>query len=576
MRPSLHHRLALGSCLLAGLCAAGGAASPAGQPSFRIRGDAHAPLNADTGWAAALNEAADVQADRPFRLRIELERPVAPAAATGIVLQYRRNGDEDWIEAGAHDFPYPEAEEPRAPRLSIVGTTAFSHGEPASDLLPGSALPFAGGAGINLAAQAPAWYPSTGHHEFEFPLVIRRFSDGAVVNETGDHFELRLADGSGKPLPGQRPAAVTLTVPDGHVGGTFVETPGRIGPWQASNGDLYFVMEPAESDNLFMMVKSSDGGRSWREVDPGHRPQTRDLEAVDGRWSQGTLHLLHQVTPSVRYHAFHTSDHPTSPDTWAVRDEVAATDRSIAQAASLVVREDGTMAAFFVGSSLAYTLRDKAGVWAPQTTVEAGANHILAGPQAILGANGDVHFAYYREDGTLWHRRLLRDNSLSEAVLVSAQAGVGRAHFGAILPLAFLPATQDVVIVYRLADGHLWERRVGPSGELTAAVKVSGHPVVNHAVDSQQPAADLVAEGETLLVLYADRASGGIFSTSHRGGWQPPVLRLDGIEGSWVRGAILMSPDGTRSCGFIVDTGSRGGGGMNRFAAFPLDGQATR
>lgn len=31
----------------------------------------------------------------------------------------------------------------------------------------------------------------------------------------------------------------------------------------ASNGDLYFIMEPAETDNLFLMVTSSDGGRTW-------------------------------------------------------------------------------------------------------------------------------------------------------------------------------------------------------------------------------------------------------------------------------------------------------------------------
>ncbi len=576
MRSSLHHHLSLGCCLLVALSVAEGSASQPGQPSFRIRGDAHAPLNADSGWAAGLNEAAEVQADRPFRLRIELERPVAPTASTGIALQYRRNGDEDWIEAGAHDFPYPEAEEPRAPRLSIVGTTAFSHGEPASDLLPGSTLPFAGGSGVNLAAQAPAWYPASGHHEFEFPLVIRRFSDGAALNETGDQFELRLADGTGKPLQGQRPATVTLRVPDCHVGGTFVETPGRIGPWQASNGDLYFVMEPAESDNVFMMVKSSDGGRSWREVDPEHRPQTRDLEAVDGRWSNGSLHLLHQVTSTVRYHVFHTSDHPTSPDTWAVRDELAVTDRSIAQAASLVLREDGTLAAFYVGSSLAYTLRTQEGDWATGAKIEAGANHILAGPQAVLGANGEIHLAYYRDDGTLWHRHLRRDNTLSDPVLLSAQAGVGRPHYGAILPLAYLPETKSVVIAYRLADGHLWERRVGPTGVLTDPVKISAHPVVNHAVDSQQPAADLVTDGAALLVLYADRASGQVYSTTDLGGWQAPVLRMAGIQGSWVRGGILKHSDGSRTCGFIVDTGSLGGGGMNRFSEFPLENPGAR
>jgi len=59
-------------------------------------------------------------------------------------------------------------------------------------------------------------------------------------------------------------------------------------------------MEPTESDNLFMMVKSTDCGRSWRDVDGANRPETDDLESVDGREVSGTIHIVHQVTQSIR------------------------------------------------------------------------------------------------------------------------------------------------------------------------------------------------------------------------------------------------------------------------------------
>ena len=47
--------------------------APNGQPSFRVRSDFSVPLNADQGWAAPVNADVTIQADRPFRLR--LERP---------------------------------------------------------------------------------------------------------------------------------------------------------------------------------------------------------------------------------------------------------------------------------------------------------------------------------------------------------------------------------------------------------------------------------------------------------------------------------------------------------------------
>lgn len=541
----------------------------AADPAFRVRSDHAAPLNADAGWAGEPNEPVTVAVDQPFRIRVELERDEMPLAATGITLQYRRNDDEDWIEVGAHDFPHPVAEEPRAPRLSVVSTPAYAHGEPALDLLSGSSRPFAGGAGINLAAQAPAWFAATGHLEFEWPLVIRRFADGPVMNETGDRFELRLVDGRGRVLPGQRIATVRATVPSGHLGGTFVETPGRIGPWQATNGDLYFIMEPTESDNVFMMVKSSDGGRTWREVDGAHRPDTRDLESVDARLVGDTIHIAHQVTHSVRYHTFRTADHPTAPDTWHVRDEVAASERSIAQAVSLLVRDDGSLEVFFVGPTLHHAVRSTDGRWQTSAPVDPAEPRILAGPQAVLDANGNAHLVAYRDDGTLWHRQFRRDGTLTAATPLADGISTTRAEYGTVLPLVYLPSSDTVVAVYRLGDGHLWERRIR-RGEVTPAVRVSDRPVAHHVVDSQQPAADAVAHGETVHVLFVDEATRDLWSTHDRGGWQPATRRVADISGSWVRAGVHASADGRARVRFIYDAGSEGGGGMNRFGEYMI------
>ena len=221
-----------------------------GQTAFRVRADFMAPLNSDQGWAAGLNENATVHADRPFRVRFEVEPAARSAAPRHFRLQYRRNAD-GWTDLEAHDFPHPESENAKTPRVSLVSCAAYSNGAPTSNLLPGSTTAFQAGTGVALADRTAAW-SGAGHGEFEWALVVRRFADGAVTNDEGDTFELRMVGADGTLLNSDRNPVLRLAISPGHVGGTFVETPGRIGPWRAGNGDLYFNMEPAETSNLFI------------------------------------------------------------------------------------------------------------------------------------------------------------------------------------------------------------------------------------------------------------------------------------------------------------------------------------
>jgi hypothetical protein len=464
--------------------------------------------------------------------------------------------------------------EARTPRVSIVSCPAYEDGAPTADLLEGSAAGFQPGTGVSLDDRTPVWTGAGAHGEFEWPLVVRRFADGAVTNEEGDTFELRMV-GAGGAVPGRSVNPVLpLSIRPGHVGGTFVETPGRIGPWRASNGDLYFIMEPTETDNLFLMVKSTDGGVTWREVDGQHRPPTNDLEAVDGRQVGDTIHILHEVSESARYHAFRTSDHPTHPDTWAVGGELVAEVEPVAQGAALVVRSDGSLAAFYVGPTrIHYNIRSAAGSWGTDAVIDPGVGPNLAGPYAVLGANDTVHLAYYGTDGSIWYRRMRPDGTFTDRQQLATGAGTTRAEYGAVLPLVHIPETETLVVVYRLASGALWERRVVKEGPPTAPKRLTDREVITDAVDSQQPAADVVADGRTLRVLFVEEPSRSLFSTHDEGGWQDATLRVDGILGSWVRGNVYRREDGTKVYGFIYDAGSDGGAGMNRFSEIVLGGQ---
>jgi hypothetical protein len=475
---------------------------------------------------------------------------------------------------GTIDFQqFSFAGEPQTPGVSIVTCPAYEHGMATDDLLKGSTIPFQAGTGISFVDRTPVWNGAKAHGEFEWPLVIRRFADGAVTNNEGDTFELRMVDAAGAALGIEHKPVLRLSIPPAHVGGTFVETPGRIGPWQASNGDLYFIMEPAETDNVFMIIKSTDNGSTWREIDAANRPRTNDLESVDSRLVGDTIHIIHQVTRSSRYHAFRTSDHPTHPDTWATRDELAGSVDAIAQNATMVVRSDGSIVAFYLGEEKNhYSIRSSEGTWSQVRTLDPDLPPNHAGPQAVLGANDTIHLAYYGTDGTIWYRRFLSDGTLTPRQLLATGAGTSRAEYGAVLPLLFIPQKNEVVIIYRLASGNLWERRIVNEAPPTDAVMLTDLKVVTDAVDSQQPGADATLDGETVYVLFIEESSQSIFSTHDNGGWQPAKLQVDNILGSWVRGNVYIRKDGVRVYGYIYDAGSDGGAGMNRFGELVLKG----
>jgi len=499
--------------------------------------------------------------DDMLEMEARLDKDITPAM---VGFQVPSNSSVDFQQ---FDF----SGEAQSPRVSIVSCPGYANGSPTSDLLKGSARPFLAGTGISYAELTPLWNGTDVHGEFEWPLVIRRFADGAVTNDENDTFEFRMVDIEGTPAGMEHNPVLRFSIPPGHVGGTFVENPGRIGPWQASNGDLYFIMEPTETDNLFMMIKSSDNGLTWREVDGANRPVTNDLESVDTRLVGNTIHIIHQVTHSVRYHAFLTSDHPTHPDTWAVRDELAGSVDAIAQTSSMVVRSDGSIVAFYLGQEkIHYSIRSTDGKWSPVRTIDQELQPNQAGPQAVLGRYDVIHLAYYGTDGSIWYRRFLPDDNLTPRQLLATGAGNSRAEYGAVLPLIYNPGNDEVVIIYRLATGNLWERRITEGAPPTDAVRITDLKVVTDAVDSQQAGADAILNNETVHMLFIEKSSRSIFYTNDSDGWQQARPEVENILGSWVRGNAYTRKDGVKVYGYVYDAGSDGGAGMNRYGELVL------
>lgn len=464
--------------------------------------------------------------------------------------------------------------EPRSPRISIMASETFAHGAPTTDLLAGSDTDFSGGAGVSFAYTSVPWTQSSGHSEWEWPLVIRRFADGAETNEKGDTYAIRMVTADGEALASDRDPVVTVAVPPRHLGGVFVETPMRVGPFEASNGDLYFLMEPAETDNMLMTVRSTDGGDTWHEVDGVNRPATGDLEGFAAVLADDIIYMLHQTSYDVWLHAFATSDHPTQPDTWVIQDELLASpEEPPTQVADIAMRSDGSIVGVYGGPQKIHVrIRSPEGIWGDEVVIDADQPQHLSGPALVTGTDDVVHLAYTGNDGSAWYRRISPDGSLTPRQQLSTELGTDSEDVGSILPLVFLPDSNTVSIIYRVAAGTLWERRVSDEGLLSDAVMVSEHTVVQNAVDADQTGADAIADGSRVQLLFIDEDSRHLYHTyaDDEGNWQPATLQLDGINAQWVRGTRIKGDDAERVYGFIYDAGADGGSGKNRYGEIPL------
>lgn len=541
--------------------------------AFRIRSDFNVEIDEDMGWAAAVNEAPSRTVDSPFRVRFEVEIKKNVGDCRQYSLQYRWN-DRPWTYMGAHEFPYPSAASPPA---SIVGCDAFFIGEDAEDLISISNLPAASGAGICLAPTSPRWSSDSKNDvsaEWEWAVVVRRWADGPKLVRDGDRFALRMVDQDGRPLPGPVPE-FTVNVPDRHLGGTFVETPARIGPYENSSGELYFIMEPTETDNVFMMVKSSDDGKSWFEVDSDNRPKVGDLEGVGSVLSEdGIIHIVHQTSDAVFYHAFATSDHSKVSDRWITDSKIIAEPvEPPTQVADITLRPDGSLVAIYgAGNRLEFSIRNPDGSWSSATSLDPKNSDGLTNPSLACRSDGMVDITYKNTEGEAWYRQLLTDNSLTSPKKFADNLGTEASERMAILPLVYLPESNTTVAIFRQSNGYLYQSRKTQNKEWTKPVQVSDRPVVTNAADSEQAGADAVAYGNQLYITFIDRDTRDIYLSILDDSQKTPVSTriVSDIKGSWVRGQVLENQSDSPAYGLIYDAGSKGGSGFNWFISHPI------
>ena len=378
-------------------------------------------------------------------------------------------------------------------------------------------------------------------------------------------------------VPSRSNSADPAPAPDpalpGSLAGIMPEAHGHLGPYRDRNGNLYTVVEDfLEGGNEPKAMRSTDGGATWAEIDPGNRTSTGDLE---GNWAiqvGSRIYFAFQKSSGGIYlTAFDTSDATGAPDTWAIEREVIQEpgEKPEDQWVGLSALGDGDLWAFYsieptdrASHRIAFRKRSAdTGSYGPQVVLDP--DRTVTQAVAVQGA-GDVTHVFYtdHDERQLFYRALAADGALGDPVRVD-RTGTHEAHS----PMTNAVVRRDggtdrVTIAWADAEGVLLSADV-VAGVPTAEQRVSDVPVAVDPgeTDNLGAVAHLAAEGGTVHALYADAATQDIWYDTQTGGvgFGADVEIVDDVLAQWLTGSLVV-PDGNGRAvlGFLYDTGPHG------------------
>jgi hypothetical protein len=540
------------------------------QSHFRIRTDDTYGLNVDNGWAADIDTDAEIFVETVFRLRFEVDEIVSVSKSATLKLQFRKNGGS-WADLTVQADPWAASANPAT---FITNSAQYADGDATTNVLSGSAKSFTAGTGEENNSTATVTLNNQ-HTEIEWALFMRHLYDGPGQNDSADYFEFRIVESDGTLLGGSYVIPrVDCGTPAGLIGGCWVESPNRIGPHADTNGNLYFIHEPADTDPKFLMLKSADGGDTWAEMDGSNRPTTQDLESADASVDGDTLHILHMNSSNdVVYHRFRMSDHPTNPDTWEITDEsVAASLAAADQTACIQHRSDGTIVAFYQetsggNESIRYKIRSYPGeTWGSVNDVDTAAEeHTWA--EVVEGESGLIHILYKdNTNGYVYHKSLSTGDSLSGRDLVHNDCGVGSSDEKKVVlqPVYWNDGGDEKIMaaVHDESDNYGYSSIITNDGSPAAVVQASDNTIdYGMGGGSLGCPAVLANDGSMVYLLYGGLADGDLWLATYDGGWGVDVKQQTATQIDWVVGTVFThSPanGGKRVFGYVWDDDSNG------------------
>jgi len=539
------------------------------QEYFRIRSGDDTALNTDSGWAAIENANATIGTGVVFRIRFKVREP-AGGDTSGVTykLQVKRNAggfvDLDVLGGVA------------APAVLANLSSQYADADAATELLTNT-VTYVNGEG--LEDNISGGYSLTSEElELEFCMRIMSFHDGPTQNVADDTLEFRVVEGDGTVFSGTYTnPVVTVSETAGYIGGTYAETPCKIGPEVDSNGGVYFLAEPAESENVMMMVKSTNGGDTWREMDGAGRPVTNDMEGVDMVKVTDTLHILHQEGAEVVFHRFTMSDHGSTPDEWTIIDEAVDTVTTTAdQCCTLAVLADGSIRGFYSdgGSPMRifYKTRSTGGTWGSRQTLDTEASKDFIAPFCVMGASDLVHVIYKDNttgEGEIFHRSLNSSDTLSARESIASGVDTGstsdRVPFA---PPVYWDSGGDekIMILYQITGEKVFHKVITNDGTPGSQVTASDLDVERNEGGNHMTIAHAALDGTIVHLVYSELAVMDVWhgQNDDESGWGTDVEILPDVTMHWVKTNVFTHSSGNggdKVLGIIWDDGSDGGTG---------------
>ena len=372
------------------------------------------------------------------------------------------------------------------------------------------------------------------------------------------------------PVPGRPPAAaipVEEAVPY-EIPGVEVESHDHVPPMIDSRGNLYQITEDIKANgNRPQVMKSTDGGVTWVEQDPLHRPTSGDTEGGWAVQDGPTIWFVWQSS-DVRLMRFNTSDHPTAPDTYQIRTEVVAPPSDPGpQYASLAKNADGSLWIAYGGAPSggprsAVVRRDAQGNYGSRITIDPGV--ATTAPRLVKGT-GDRTYVFYKDQAN--NRIYVRSLSAAGALSAPVRVDSGGTH----------PTETPLTNVVSYADGGdevLVVMFAGPDGILRSVDVRNGVPGPEQVVSSTPVTIDpgvttnlaavahLAVVGTTVIAAWSDAANGNVYSDQRLDGgqWGADTLRVDTGAGTdrdvqYVYVNVLRQSGGQATVAFTYDVG---------------------
>jgi len=332
----------------------------------------------------------------------------------------------------------------------------------------------------------------------------------------------------------------------------------KSGPFADSNGNLYIVMWGYPKDTC--MLKSTNGGQSWAEVDAANHP-----DGNAGAWGNvisqsavqdgDVIHVtsMHEAASGmVAYHRFNTSDN-SSADQWAVVDTAvfSYTDSGGEAGLSIVVQSDGDLLIisngqnerdFTASESVVYHYSQNNGSsWTSDQGLSLTDGDNIGG-FAVLGANDKIHLSWKEENGIYYRHQSLSDvtgtpttkESLSDYTVADTP------NYG-MTPFVYYDDNGDEIVTMVGLDSTFYPRMtvITNDGTPASSVEVTHTVIWRSDWGTSSPhwsGHDLSGFDKNLYYVFADNATQDVWFVANEdmAGWGTPIEVVDATTADFI------------------------------------------